>query len=118
MDYTASARCLYTVELLEAEVTSKENEIGPDDPITTKSQVIQSENTFGELYACMMPCLRTVDLTLWLSLSGQRVSFIHSHTCFSSKEGCWESSSKRPRNTQRLSKSDMTRSFSQGAKRS
>jgi len=55
-----------------------------------------------------------VDLTLWLSLPGQRVSFIHPHTCFSSKEGCWESSSKRPRNTQRLSKSGQTRSFSQG----
>jgi len=64
MDYTASARCLYTVERLEAEVTSKQNEIGPDDPITTKSQVIQSENTFGELYACMMPCLRTK--LIWL----------------------------------------------------
>ena len=50
---------LDTVELLEAEVTSKQNEIGPDDPTTSKSQVIQNENTFGELYACMMPCLRT-----------------------------------------------------------
>jgi len=59
MDYTTNATCLYKVELLEAKVTSKMNQIGPDEPITTKSQVIQSENTFGELYACMMPCLRT-----------------------------------------------------------
>ena len=59
MDGTASARCLYKVELLGTEVTSKKNEIGPDEPIITKSQVIQSENSFGELYACMTPCLRT-----------------------------------------------------------
>jgi len=43
MDYTANARCLYKVELLGAEATSKKNVIGPDEPITTKSQVIQSE---------------------------------------------------------------------------
>jgi len=59
MDYTASARCLYKVELHGTEVTSKKNVIGPDESITTKSQMIQSENTFGELYACMTPCLRT-----------------------------------------------------------